>query len=279
MAVKTNEEWQTENSELAFKLNYLKQNFDKLSVEHKILQTKLISEKEKNQECNKCNRNLQNVTNVKKLRNDKNSKHRSFECDKCEKEFFEEWKLSAHVKTHEKFKCDQCEKSFTNSDIKKKHVLITHENVKLYCHFFNNGKTCPFADKCIFLHKDSKFCRYDDLCERDLCMFKHRKKNEPLSEENIIIDNEEGDVDDDKEEDEIDEHDDSSNKTFINPTQVDDTESDLKFKCEVCDFRARSKNEVNDHKTTSHNWCRYCFSSFISQERLKKHLKNKHNKQ
>ena len=84
-------------------------------------------------------------------------------------------------------KCEKCEKSFANSDIQKKHVLITPENVKLYCHFFNNEKTCPFADKCIFLHKDSKFCRYDEMCERDLCMFKHKKKNTHLIEESDII--------------------------------------------------------------------------------------------
>ena len=33
------------------------------------------------------------------------------------------------------------------------------------------------------LHKDSKFCKYDTYCERDLCMFEHRK--EPIENENI----------------------------------------------------------------------------------------------
>ena len=59
MANKTNKELQTENSDLTFKLKNLKLNFDKLSADHKILQTKLISEKEKN-------KNLENVTKVKK---------------------------------------------------------------------------------------------------------------------------------------------------------------------------------------------------------------------
>ena len=91
--------------------------------------------------------------------------------------------------------------------------------------------------------------------------------------------NEQEDFDDDKETDQIEEHDDSANKKFINPTQVDISECDLKIKCEICDFRARSKDEVNNHKTTTHNLCSFCLSSFVSQERLKKHLKNKHNKQ
>ena len=125
-------------------------------------------------------------------------------------------------------------------------------------------------------------------------MFKHRKKNEPLHEEgcddqnkeNEIIeitgdfnDDEQEDFDDDEEAEAIDEQDDTVNKTFINPTQVDNNDCDLTIKCEICDFRARSKSEVNNHKITSHNWCSLCLSSFISQERLKKHIKSKHNKQ
>ena len=47
----------------------------------------------------------------------------------------------------------------------KKHVLIAHENVKLYCHFYNNEKTFPFDKECVFLHEDSKFCKYDSICQ------------------------------------------------------------------------------------------------------------------
>ena len=75
-------------------------------------------------------------------------------------------------------------------DIKKKHVFIIHENTKLYCHFYNNEKTCPFADECIFLHEDSKFCKFDLVCERNFCMFKHRKVVEPENDdENDDIEN------------------------------------------------------------------------------------------
>ena len=92
MATKTNKELQTENSDLTFKLKNLKENFDKLSVEHKILPTQLISEKEKtNKKCNNCIKNLENVTNTKKLRNDPKSKTIVFKCDQCEKEFYDEW--------------------------------------------------------------------------------------------------------------------------------------------------------------------------------------------
>ena len=82
---------------------------------------------------------FKNLTGLKK--HDDN--YGIFKCVRCEKEFDEQWKLSAHMKIHEKYQCEQCEKSFKYADIKKKHILITHENAKFYCHFYNNKKPCP----------------------------------------------------------------------------------------------------------------------------------------
>ena len=113
MTSKTNEELQTENSQLTLKLNILNQNFDKLSKEHKIIQTKLQLEKEKTcDKCKKCDKNLDNVIDVKKIRNNKKSTSSVYKCDNCEKEFYEEWKLRAHMKTHKNVKCGKCEKNF-----------------------------------------------------------------------------------------------------------------------------------------------------------------------
>ena len=130
------------------------------------------------------------------------------------------------MKTHKKFNCEQCEKSFRYLDIKKKHVLIQHENVKLYCHYYNNQKTCPFDDESIFLHEDARYCKYDLICERNYCMFKHRKHVEP-DVENDEIDNEKIDLMDEEIEEEADKDildisvndkmDDSVNTTFMNP--------------------------------------------------------------
>ena len=89
--------------------------------------------------------------------------------------------MSAHIKKHDKHKCELCDRTFKYLDIKKKHILVSHEGVKLYCHFFNNEKTCPYDESCIFLHEDAKLCRYDRNCERNLCMFKHQSKNMILS--------------------------------------------------------------------------------------------------
>ena len=44
----------------------------------------------------------------------------------------------------------------------------------IYCHFYNNGTTCPFEQECVFLHEHSSQCRYLALCEINLCMYKHK---------------------------------------------------------------------------------------------------------
>ena len=70
--------------------------------------------------------------------------------DNCEKYFSEKWKLNTHLKTCTINKCDVCDKTVKSSDLKKKHILIAHENFKIYGHFFNNVKSCPNKD-CVFL--------------------------------------------------------------------------------------------------------------------------------
>ena len=50
---------------------------------------------------------------------------------------------------------------------------------------------------------------------------------------------------------------DSFKKTFVNPYQ--ESTRDNFVKCETCDFRANSKDDVKKHKTASHNWCDICF--------------------
>ena len=50
------------------------------------------------------------------------------------------------------------------------------------CHYFNNGR-CSYQERCLFLHEEAPFCRYDGLCGREKCMFKHRNSPRSLEEE------------------------------------------------------------------------------------------------
>ena len=50
-----------------------------------------------------------------------------------------------------------------------------------HCHYFNNG-TCSYRERCIFLHEEAPFCRYDGRCGREKCMYKHRNSPRFLEE-------------------------------------------------------------------------------------------------
>ena len=71
----------------------------------------------------------------------------------------------------------------------------------------------------------------------------------------------------------IEEIDDTANKTFVNPSQ---DLSEQMFKCENCEYEAARKSDVLQHKIASHNWCSFCYCSFVTQERLKLHISKRH---
>ena len=221
-------------------------------------------------------------------------KHRSsksIKCEKCEKTFDEEWKMRAHLKNHREHVCETCDKSFKYQDILEKHISITHEDAKLYCHFFNNETTCPFEKDCVFLHENSSQCNYGALCERNLCMYKHLKNShdEQLDgvEEDEVIDvselNEETDIPDNE-------------KTFFNPyreaaaSRINENEESLvdlvenkneeieaeEFKCELCIFKTTDKKRFTKHQKEIHSVkgkyvCTMCERPFDSRKEFNGH--------
>jgi hypothetical protein len=117
----------------------------------------------------------------------------------------------------------------------------------------------------MFKHKNHVEIQKNDECdELETQRYFDNADLEHEADDNIICD-----ILNDKENE-------SFNKTFVNPSQ--EMTSENTFKCENCDFRAANKDDMMKHKTTSHNWCDICFSSFVTQERLNLHLKKKHNK-
>ena len=57
--------------------------------------------------------------------------------------------------------------------MRQKHIQISQEQAKLYSHYYNKRKCCPNSLGCVFLHEESDICKYNELCERNLCMYKH----------------------------------------------------------------------------------------------------------
>ena len=209
------------------------------------------------------------VRNVSELRKHKNiHKGDKFMCSVCCQEFDKEWKMVAHMKKHTKFACDQCGKEFKYLDTMEKHVKVAHEKCKLYCHYFNNKKTCPFDKECVFLHEDADICKYGESCERLLCMFKH---------ESVICSNDDKVPDKtvqtffvDIHEDEIVTFDSVIENIETNVAEeisvsdiIEDTLTEcLAFKCKMCDFASARKADLKNHKKTIHHWCFICFSTY-----------------
>ena len=217
-----------------------------------------------------------------------------FKCKKCERIFNEEWKLKAHQKSHNEHKCEQCEKTFRNEDIKLKHIKISHENLKIFCHFYNNSKACPFVDNCIFVHEKSEPCKFGELCERENCMYIHE-----------TCDDDENGADDEENygSEEVDDCVNEAEKTFVNPYRseesdascddvpdkndmkenvdeqsetINDADEKVIWKCEVCKFETDNKQRFDRHKFENHSVsgkyvCIQCKQEFDTRKKFNSH--------
>ena len=204
--------------------------------------------------------------------------------------------MNAHMKTYRKYQCEYCSKTFKYKELMEKHTQISHENVKIYCYYYNNKKICPYDTECIFLHEESRICKFGNLCERLFCMFRHEieiaEEQVNISEMigidvvNIIEIVETETIEGDSEEkivnidepDDVELNNEVSNCTFVNPSQTDQHVNEARFKCDKCDFSLERQTILNDHKVVNHNWCSVCYSNFSNQENLKKHIKKRHSK-
>ena len=277
--MKNKKELQAENSGLKEELSDIKVKFAKLSEKYEVLQKQSNQNNRREEMSIKCDECDFVVGNISELRKHKNI-HKGIEkfcCCVCSQDFDEEWKMEAHKKKHKSFACDQCGKNFKFMDIMEKHKKISHEKCRLYCHYFNNMKTCPFDNECVFLHEDADKCRYGESCDRILCMFKHDNVISETEETSNTSEMSVQEVVADVHEDEI-----VTVDSVIDTIETDVSEdiAKLAFKCRMCDFASARKTNLKNHKKTIHHWCFICFSSYSSQENLKNHFLNAHsNKQ
>ena len=102
----------------------------------------------------------------------------SLECEQCERRFLNASHLEKHIQEHgtsKKYECVQCCKTFHLRWRLSKHIRMHDSPSQIRkCHFYNNGKQCPFEDiGCKFLHEESLVCKYGDKCQYDKCQFRH----------------------------------------------------------------------------------------------------------
>ena len=127
--------------------------------------------------CKICDIDFKSKDNLlyhKKTRHPKNIK-----CNHCGDIFDENWKLEKHMDSHHvprQFKCEKCDKAFHLQWRLTKHMEIRSENVNPLktCHYFNNGKACPFQSiGCKFLHKKADLCPMSSRCHFSRCQYRH----------------------------------------------------------------------------------------------------------
>ena len=273
MGRKTMKDLDEEIVELSNIMNEVKQKLDEVYKKYDDLEAKVINAV-KDDDVQGCQKKY------KKRPRENKDKGGPFKCEICEREFNEEWKLGAHVKTHSNVKCDMCEESFKYKDLMGKHVKIVHENVKWFCHFYNNNKECPQGVKCIFLHQDSEYCRYKNLCERTYCMFKHETSKCEPQDSDATKETAQGiwEMNDDEVLEVIECVDTSRNmeQTFCNPNQSEKSDLSVEteeksFKCTPCEYEAMTKHDLKNHEDDKHNWCWVCDKHFETKREFNVH--------
>ena len=142
---------------------------------------KVPEDQKKSPECFKCKKCEESFTTGKCLhRHIKQMHHRSYKCRECDNQFDVRWKLENHMKNHDitkEFKCDQCTSEFFLKCRLEQHIRGHSEAFRKSCHYFNNGKNCPFEDiGCKFSHTRTRICKADKNCKITLCQYRHTEQ-------------------------------------------------------------------------------------------------------
>ena len=134
----------------------------------------------------------------------------------------------------------------------EKHTQAAHEDITLYCHYFNDEKVCPCEDECIFVHKESEVCMFGQKFERRLSMFRYEGRNGYEEESDVESDSD--DTDDDTMEVDVE-------KIKLVVEKLEESFKKLSvnlkkhfgpLRCDSCDFEAKMKNGLTMHKRAKH---------------------------
>ena len=137
-----------------------------------------------------------------------------------------------------------------------------------------------YEKECIYLHEESGLCKYGEDCERQNCMYQHKRVKtikSNIDNENIqdVIDASDDDSSDEEKHEtedidsETDGEDDTEriDQTFVNPSQSDDGNTDeeiktdehdaieevINYECEVCIFKTTDGKRFKRHQFENHS--------------------------
>jgi DNA-directed RNA polymerase subunit RPC12/RpoP len=149
----------------------------------------------------KCNRCEEMFSNKDSLKHHIAKVHaKSLECTECGQSFDTSYKLEYHLMEHcveKEFKCNQCGSEFFLKWRFERHIKGHDETDRKFCHYYNNGKVCPFeVVGCKFKHEISDSCYFKTSCKIYLCQFNHKVSETMQQVDNEEIDKESEDLTD-----------------------------------------------------------------------------------
>jgi hypothetical protein len=121
-----------------------------------------------------CNKTFESRGNLKTHKKEEHQKKKI--CKYCEETFEQTYKLEKHLEGHKEkeFECTTCGKRFQLEWRLKKHHASHDLKTLKKCHYFNNGKLCPFEEiGCMFLHVLSPKCIFNRMCKNKMCPYQH----------------------------------------------------------------------------------------------------------
>ena len=101
---------------------------------------------------------------------------RKFNCNHCGECFHRSCDLEHHLTVNHKevkhFQCNDCGMTFMFEWRLRKHTKGHKSDLIRTCHFFNNGKSCPFqAIGCKFRHEEAPMCKERGSCSMNMCQY------------------------------------------------------------------------------------------------------------
>jgi len=235
----------------------LKSKIDIIIKKYEDLEDELENQSKSKFKCSSCSKKFEELTDLQNHKKEEGTCQANFKCEECGKTFRSENQLDIHKKKHIRFECEDCECEYRYEGLLEKHNQAVHRNVKIFCHYFNNDKDCPFDDQCIFAHDEAPACKFGGGCERILCMFQHEDDEESEDEDN----NQDEDNDDEEDVNEsideenvisIDDIEPSMRKVEEAMEKVNQLLKQQKLKCDVCEFQAKNMNGLNMHNKAKH---------------------------
>ena len=217
-----------------------------------------------------CNRTFESRGNLKTHKKEEHQKKKI--CKYCEETFEQTYKLEKHLEGHKEkeFECTTCGKIFQLEWRLKKHHASHDLKTLKKCHYFNNGKLCPFEEiGCMFLHVLSPKCIFNRMCKNKMCPYQH--DNHDIIANEIESNNSDNlDICDT-----ANVTNDGAGEAIEEEINVDSDSENEDLECDLCGKIFANEDDLAEHESSDDNCgygCDDCGAYYREEIHLKMHL-------